>query len=90
MDSRVVFTPDDTDWRLRAVGPGLLLDVPKHVGRALERSAQPVLHAGRWCLRPLQGLSSRPGPSGSQHSATGALVLKSSTGRTSSWTSATC
>ncbi len=133
------FTPDDTDWRLPVVGPGLLLDVPNedpwnrrpflhveatpryrlrvssggqpvlwvriddwwdgcgllrgpvsvpqvlppltasevravaheprsprwwedwtwHVGRALEWSVQPVLHAGRWCLRPLQAVSAR-------------------------------
>ncbi|WP_309897322.1 hypothetical protein [Archangium sp.] len=133
----MVFTPDDTEWRLPVVGPGLLLDVPHeepwnrrpflhveatpryrlrvssggqpllwvriddwwdgcgilrgpvrgpqvlppltaaevrdvahapgsprwwehwtwHVGRALERSSQPVLHAGRWCLRPLRAVS---------------------------------
>ena len=50
----IVFTPDDTDWRLPVVGPGLLLDVPNEG----PWNRRPFLHvevAPRYRLRVSSG-----------------------------------
>ncbi|PTL78330.1 hypothetical protein [Vitiosangium sp. GDMCC 1.1324] len=54
MGPGVVFTPDDTDWRLPSAGPGLLLDVPS-AGPWLQRPSLHVEVAPRYRLRVNSG-----------------------------------